>query len=269
VVVYATGEDGDSLSVLFERFTDDSGVPVTIEWGSSADNANALIQKSGTPADVLVTDNVADMWRAAERGALRPISSAAFDSLHAALKDPDRSWVAVDVRFSSIAHASAVRPVRIRLDELGSPEFSGRVCLSSSSLSINRSLIAYLIEERGIKETERLVRRWVKNLATSPFTTESELAAAIKSGQCDYGIMSWPNEFEGVTPFPMERIYIDVSAAGVGRHAGNPEAAQELVGWLVRNRRMDFARDAEPVFAGIAGWRDEDARLLVERAGYR
>lgn len=269
VIVFATGEDGDALSMLFEEFTDDTGIPVRVEWGASDDNANKLIDKSGVPADVLITDNVADIWRAADRGALRPISSEAFDSLHAALKDPDRSWAAVDTRFHAITHAISARPITIRLDDLGSPGFSGRVCLSSSELSVNRSLIAYLIEERGVKEAERLVRRWVKNLAASPFATESELVAAIQSGRCDYGITSWPNEFEGVTAFRPERLYIDVSAAGVGRHAGNPGAAQKLLDWFLRNRRMEFGGDAEPVFAGIAGWRDEEARLLAERAGYR
>jgi iron(III) transport system substrate-binding protein len=269
VVVFATGEDGDALSMLFEEFTDDTDIPVTVVWASSAANANKLIDNTGGPADVLITDNVADIWRAADRGALRPILSEAFDSLHAALKDPDRGWAAVDVRFHVISHAINARPLTIRLDDLGSPEFSGRVCLSSSGLSINRSLIAYLIDERGVKEAERLVRRWVKNLAASPFATEAELAAAIQSGQCDYGITSWPNEFEGVAPFRPDRLYIDVSAAGVGRHAGNPEAAQELVDWFLRNRRMEFDGDTEPVFTGIAGWRDEEARLLTERAGYR
>lgn len=269
VVVFATGEDGDALSVLFEEFTNDTDIPVTVVWGASAENANKLIGNIGGPADVLITDNVADIWRAADRGALRPILSEAFDSLHAALKDPDRAWATFDVHFQVISHTSGAGPLIGRLDDLGNPEFSGRVCLSSSDLSINRSLITYLIEERGVKEAERLVRRWVRNLAASPFATEAELAAAIKSGQCDYGITSWPNDFEGVTPYGVEMRYIDASGAGVGRHAGNPESAQKLVGWLLTNRRMEFGGDAEPVFVGIAGWRDEEARLLAERAGYR
>ncbi len=80
VVVFATGEDGGALSMLFADFTDDTGVPVRVEWGTSAENANRLINKSGAPADVLITDNVADTWRAADEGALRPIRSDAFDS---------------------------------------------------------------------------------------------------------------------------------------------------------------------------------------------
>lgn len=269
VVVFATGEDGDSLSILFEKFTDDTDIPVTIVWGSSAENANKLIGNIGGPADVLITDNVADIWRAADRGALRPILSEAFDSLHAALKDPDRAWATFDVQFQVISNAHGAKPLIGRLEGLGNPEFSGRVCLSSSNLSINRSLITYLIEEKGVKEAERLVRRWVRNLAASPFATEAELAAALQSGQCDYGITSWPNDFEGVTAYGVEMRYIDANGAGVGRHAGNPEAAQKLLGWLLTNRRMEFGGDAEPVFAGIAGWRDEEARLLAERAGYR
>lgn len=269
VVVFATGEDGDALSMLLADFSDDTGIPVEVEWGDSADNADKLINKLGRPADVLITDNVADIWRAADRGALRPILSESFGPMHDALKDPDGVWAAIEVRFQSIAHANKTRPLTIRLDDLGSPEFSGRVCLSSSELSINRSLIAYLVDERGVKEAERLVRRWVRNLAVPPFATEAEMATAMQSGQCDYGILGVPSEFEGVASYMPERQYIDISAAGVGRHAGNPEAGQKLVDWILKKRRMEYHGNVEPVFAGIAGWRDEDARLLAERAGYR
>lgn len=269
VVVFATGEDGDTLSMLLADFSDDTGIPVEVEWGDSAGNADKLINKLGRPADVLITDNVADVWRAADRGALRPISSEAFGPMHNALKDPDGLWAAIELRFQSIAHANKTRPLTIRLDDLGSPEFSGRVCLTSSELSLNRSLMAYLVDERGVKEAERLVRRWVRNLAAPPFATEAELAAAIQAGQCDYSILSVPNQFEGVMSFMPERQYIDVSAAGVGRHAGNPEAGQQLLDWILKKRRYEFRGNAEPVFAHIAGWRDEDARLLAERAGYR
>lgn len=266
VVVYVPTEFEERAN----SWLPESGLAVTVITGDSSAITDKVIAKQDSPrADVLITSGVPDIWRAADRGALRPIQSELFDTLHDALKDPDRSWAAIDIRSHVILHANDARPLTIRLDDLGTPEFSGRICLSSPDLSINRSLIAYLIEERGVKEAERLVRRWVKNLAASPFATESELVGAIQAGRCDYGITSWPIEFEGVTPLQPETLYLDVSAAGVARHAGNPEAAQELLDWLLRNRQIVIAGDSEPVFAGIAGFRDEEARLLAERAGYR
>jgi len=269
IVVFATGEEGDALTELLADFTDDTGIPVSFEWGSSADNADRLIEKSGIAADVLITDNVADAWRVADSGAFLPVRSTAFANLHASLKDPDGYWAAIDVRPFVIAHRNDTRPLTASYDDLGTDVFKGRVCLSSSRLSINRSLIAFLIEERGVKEAERLVRRWVKNLAMPPFASEEEVLDAMRTGDCDYGIASMANDLDGLTPFSPPPYYFDASAVGVGRHAQQPESAQRLMDWLLRNRGMEFRGEHDPPSAGIAGWRDQEARLLAERAGYR
>lgn len=269
VVVFATGEEGDALSALLADFTDDTGVPVSIERGSSADNADRLIEKSGIPADVLITDNITDAWRVADSGAFRPIQSPAFANLHSSLKDPDGYWAAIDVRTFVIAHRNDTRPLTASYDDLGTTEFQGRVCLSSSRLSINRSLIAFLIEEKGVKEAERLVRRWVKNLAMSPFPSEEDMLDAMRAGDCDYGIATMADDLGGLTPSSPPPHYFDASAVGVGRHAQHAESAHLLLDWLVRNRPTEFQTEDSPPFVGTVGWRDQEARLLAERAGYR
>ena len=269
IVVLATGEEGDALTELLDDFTDETGVPVSVEWGSSAGNADRLIEKSGNPADVLIVDNIADAWRVAESGAFRPVQSPAFANLHASLKDPDGYWAVIDVRTFVIAHRNDTRPLTASFDDLGTTEFLGRVCLSSSQLSSNRSLIAFLIEEKGVKEAERLVRRWVKNLATPPFASAADMLDAMRAGDCEYGIASMADDLGGLTPFSPQPHYFDASAVGVGRHAQQPESAHRLVDWLIRNRQTGFQTQDSRPFAGTAGWRDQEARLLAERAGYR
>ena len=269
IVVLATGEEGDALTELLDDFTDETGVPVSVEWGSSAGNADRLIEKSGIPADVLIVDNIADAWRVADRGAFRPVQSPAFANLHASLKDPDGYWAVIDVRTFVIAHRNDTRPLTASFDDLGTTEFLGRVCLSSSQLSSNRSLIAFLIEEKGVKEAERLVRRWVKNLATPPFASAADMLDAMRAGDCEYGIASMADDLGGLTPFSPQPHYFDASAVGVGRHAQQPESAHRLVDWLIRNRQTGFQTQDRRPFAGTAGWRDQEARLLAERAGYR
>lgn len=268
IVVFATGEDGDALTELLADFTADTGVPVSIKWGSSADNADRLIEKSGIPADVLITDNITDAWRVGDSGAFRPIRSPAFTELHSSLKDPDGYWAAIDVRPLVIAHRNDARPLTASYDDLGTTEFKGRLCLSSSQRSINRALIAFLIEDKGVKEAERLVRRWVKNLAMPPFTSEEGMLDAIRAGDCDYGIATMANDLGGLTPFSPPPHYVDASAIGVGRHAQQAESAHVLVDWLLRNRIFEFRTEESPPFVGTVGWRDEEVRLLAERAGY-
>jgi hypothetical protein len=67
----------------------------------------------------------------------------------------------------------------------------------------------------------------------------------------------------------------ELLAAGVARHASQPEAAQELLGWLATTAalpgaaREAGAEELPALDSAASGWLHEDARKLAERAGYR
>jgi iron(III) transport system substrate-binding protein len=265
VVVYVPA----SLEQALQERLAGSPFDIKLVTGEGGTLTNRVIDKRDVPrADVLVTSNAHDIWRAAERGALRPIESADLGALPAGVRDPDRLWAAIDVRWHRILLRDAAGPIVSSLDALGTDDFRGRLCLSSSALPVNRSLLAFLIEARGVREAERLVRRWVGNLARPPFASEAELLAVLRDGTCDVGIASSMADGEGMIGVNAEPATLDIVAIGIGRHAADPEAAQRLVEWLLARRRFELA-DGDVAFVGIAGWRADEARLLAERAGYR
>lgn len=270
VVVYAPDGEAAELEKQFEEFSSETNIPVSPIWGDSTANTENLINNANKTVDVLITSNVADIWRAADKGALRPIRLAALVNADPLLKDPDGFWAAIDARFHAIGmRKGSARPLVASYDRLASPDMHGRVCLSSSILHVNRSLIAMLINDRGVKKTERLVRLWIQNLAAPPFPSQNELIAALSNGTCDYGIVSWFPDVEDIAYFMPEEGYLDINGIGVARHARQPESAQRLVEWMLQNKGIRLQGDSDRRPVGIAGWRDEDARLLVERAGYR
>jgi len=271
IVVFASENDPAGLPTLLAEFTDDTGIPVVIEWGSSADNADRLTKKSGRPADVLITDNAVDIWRASEEGALRPITSDELTVVASHLRDPDKFWAALHHRFIAIAISPAAEiQTAGGYDDLGAASYNGKLCLSSIENSVNRALIAMLIEDHGLKAAERLVRSWMMNLPLPTFDTEEQLADALESGACHYGIISTSVLSKGsmkmVGPVP---LYADISAIGVGRHAAQPERAQQLVDWLLRNHPPAGLAEWNDRNIGVVGYRDNEVRLLAERVGYR
>jgi len=270
VLVYATGEAGSELDLLLANFSSETDVPVAVVWGDSAENTNRLLNNVDDSVDVIITTNVADIWRAADEGVLRPIKPETLENVAAILRDSDGLWAALEMRIHVIAMAGGqVRPLVASYDELAGEMLRGRVCLSSSELHINRSLIAMLINERGAKQTERLVRLWMQNLAAAPFPSQDALIAAMREGLCDYGILEWwPNE-DDLMYFKPQPTTMDIDGIGVARHAQHPESAQRLVAWLLSKKSIRLIGDFDASSVGIAGWRDEDARLLAERAGYR
>lgn len=271
VVVYATAVDETTLVNWFAEFTEETGIPVTVSFGDSFTNTENVIGSRGVPpADVLLTSTVIDIWRAADEGALRPIQAEAFKSVPPVLRDPDGLWAALDVRYAVIGVSPHVQVGRVSdLDDLAHARLSGQLCLSSSALPLNRTLIAMLIEDLGIKPAERMVRAWVRNLALAPFPTEAKLVAALRSGACGYGIFSSSIKTDGIKRISPEPLYIDVDGVGVARHAVHPESAHLLVDWMLGQKLLREPVSSNGRNIGLAGWRDEDARLLAERAAYR
>lgn len=269
VVVYAYGDSTTGLEEKLAGFTGATGTPIQVVYGDSAELTDDVIADRGSPkADVLLTSNVADIWRAADEGALRPIRSPALADVPGEGRDPDDLWVAFESYSAVIGTAERVAAQVTSYTGLARPDIGGEVCLSSSRLPINRAVIARLIEENGVKRAERIVRAWVRNQKLPPFQTEVELVAALGDGTCGYGMFSSDIEAPGVRIAEPLPGYFNVRALGIARHARNPDGAQAFADWVIVNIPLDIA-DQGGKSAGHMGWLDEDAGLLAERAGYR
>lgn len=267
VVVYVPTEFEESS----HSWLSESGLDVTVITGDSSAITDKVIGKQDSPrADVLITSGVFDIWRAADEGAMRPLDAAVLERIPDELKDPDNAWVAMGHQSSLIGFTASAPDIPVAsYADLGSPEFAGQLCLTSSSLPANRALIGMLIEDLGLKPAERVVRSWVRNFAQAPFLTEAELVAALESGECNSAIVAASPQAGSLTRFAPEPTYLDIRGIGVTRHAENPDAGQQLVEWVVSKMTGLEPVNSNGKNIGIAGWRDEEARLLAERAGYR
>jgi len=308
IVVY-TSRQPHLIESLFQRFEADTGI--AIEFIS--DDAGALIERLAaegerTPADVLITVDAGNLWQAAERGLLQPLSSPILDRrIPSALRDPDGLWFGLSIRARTLVyHPDRVDPAALSTyAALAEPEWHGRLCMRTSRKVYNQSLVAVMIERLGEERTEQIVRGWVENLATGPFSSDTRLIEAMAAGQCDVGIVNtyylgrlqqenpeypvqlfWANQGEG-------GVHVNISGAGVTRHATNFDGARALIEWLAGDdaQRMMAATNLEfPVVAGVpldpvveawgpyqpdptnlvvAGRRQVEAVRLMDRAGWR
>lgn len=269
VVVYTSPAQEARLAGAFAAFTAETGVPITLAVADDDSNVRNVIENRGTPpADVLITSSIIDIWRATDEGALRPLTATHFEKVPAVLRDPDGTWAAIGVHYAMIA-AATDDGMPDDYSDFATAELRGEICLSSSALPANRALIAMLIEDVGLKPAERMVRAWVRNLAASPYATEQKLIDALRSGVCRYGIVSGSADTDGLSTIAPNPLYLDVDAIGIARHANQAESAQALVQWMLKSTQLPEPESSNGRNLGLAGWRDEDVRLLVERAGYR
>lgn len=308
VVVYSARAE-QLIQPIFDAYTEKTGVPIRY----TTDSEQPLIQKllaegETTPADLLLTVDAGNLWYAAEEGALRPTYSETLErNIPEHLRDPENMWFGLSVRARTIVYSTErVDPAELEgYAGLADEKWQGRLCLRTSEKVYNQSLVAMLIADLGEERTERIVRGWVDNLATDVFANDTQLIEAIAAGQCDVGIVNtyyfgrlqrdnpdipvaihWP-------PAATGGVHVNVSGAGVTRHADNADGAQALLEWMSTDEAQELLGgenleypanpdvephpivaawgtfEANPMNVAQAGHYQADAVRLMDRAGYR
>ncbi len=308
VVIYSARNE-QLIKPIFDAYTEETGVGIqyiTDKEGPLL--ARLKVEGANTPADMLITVDAGNLWQAANEGVLAQVDSEVLErNIPAYLRDPENRWFGLSIRARTIVYSTdRVNPEELSTyEDLGDARWKGRVCLRTSKKVYNQSLVAMMIARQGIEETENVVRSWVENLATQPFSNDTKAMEAIVAGQCDVAIVNtyyfgrlqntdpeiplalfWPNQAS-------TGVHVNISGAGVTAHAKHPEAAVALLEWLsgptaqamFAGLNMEYPANPEvSVDERVAAWGDfkqdtinvseagklqTEAVMLMDRAGYR
>src|SRR5918995_6795974 len=198
-VIFATsGTSSDELVIYsarshygeeepFERFAKDTGNDLRLRGGSASELYERLRSEGDdTPADVLITVDAANLWRAKEAGLLEPV---AIGDAAPAVSDPDGTWYGLTLRARTIMRSTE----RVKGGEastyegLGDPRWKGRLCLRSGTSEYNVSFVADRLAKDGRDATERMLRRWMAN-DPEILGSDVDVLEAIAEGDCDVGL---------------------------------------------------------------------------------
>ncbi|MDP2111713.1 MAG: extracellular solute-binding protein [Thiobacillus sp.] len=262
VVVYSARNE-QLIKPLFDAYTRDTGVQVKFITDKEGPLMVRLkAEGRNTPADMLLTVDAGNLWQASEEGLLRPIQSKTLEAnVPAHLRDPGNEWFGLSVRARTLVYNTGkVKPADLSTyEDLASPKWKGRLCLRTSKKVYNQSLVAMMIHEYGDEKAEDIVRGWVGNLATSPFPDDTKAMEAVAAGQCDATLVNtyyfgrlmekkpnlplaifWPNQN---LKNKAGGVHVNISGAGVTRHARNPAGAQKLIEWLSSDKAQNLFAD--------------------------
>jgi iron(III) transport system substrate-binding protein len=281
----------------FERFAADTGTDLTLRGGSASELYERLRNEGGnTPADVLITVDAANLWRAEEAGLLEPVSSPVLKrAVPDDLRDPEGAWYGLTLRARTIMRsAERVGPDEVTTYEgLGDPRWKGRLCLRSGTSDYNVSFVADRLAKDGQAETERMLRRWMAN-DPEILGSDKDVLEAIADGDCDVGLTNHyylEREREEDPDFPVEAVWADqggrgthvnVSGLGVVKGSDNPDEATRLIEFLLTPKQQrvfqdnnhefqvaeccEFKRD--PIDVEAAGARLDEAINLMDEVGW-
>jgi iron(III) transport system substrate-binding protein len=298
VVLATSGSSSDELVLYsarshygeekpFEDFAKEKGIDLTIRGGSASELYERLRSEgSNTPADVLITVDAANLWRAREAGIID-------------------SWRPLTERARTIMRSTErVGPSDVTTYAgLGDPRWKEKLCLRSGTSEYNVSFVADRLAKDGRAATERMLRSWMAN-DPKIFGSDTDVLEKIADGDCDVGLTNsyyLGRELEEDPDFPVAPVWADqdgrgthvnLSGLGVVRSSDRPEEARELIEYLrqpaeqeifaqnnhefpvVRGARPSkeiaqfgtFKRD--PIDVGGAGERLDEALKLMDEVGW-
>lgn len=252
LVVYSSRIE-QLIKPIFDQFSAETGVEIRYVTDSAGPLlARLRAEGDNSPADILVTVDVGNLWQAAEQGLLVGQESPLLrDNIPAALRDPQGRWVGLSIRARTIVYSSErVLPSELSsYEDLADPRWSGRLCLRTAKKVYNQSLVATMISANGAEVTEAVLAGWVDNLAVPPFSSDNKVIEAIAAGQCDVGIVNtyylarmkaenpalpvalfWANQ-DGEAPLN-RGVHVNISGAGITAASKKKALARSLLEWL-------------------------------------
>jgi len=190
VVVYnGRSQYGDEAA--FTAFEKEAGKSLELRGGTAPELYERLTSEGAdTPADLLVTTDLANLARAKEAGLLEPVTSPTLErNIPAELRDPDNAWWPLSLRVRTPMRSTERVPEDAigSYADLGDKRWRGKLCLRTSSNEYNQSLVADQIAKRGSQATERLLRSWMAN-DPQILGSDVEVLEAIEAGRCDVGL---------------------------------------------------------------------------------
>jgi iron(III) transport system substrate-binding protein len=302
VAAFASGGGDDELVVYngrsqygdekaFRDFEARSGVSLLLRGGTAPELFERLRSEGAdTPADVLVTTDLANLWRAKQAGLLQTGTSPVLERrIPEGRRDPDEQWwglsarIRTPVRSTERVDADAIASY----EDLGDEDHRGRLCLRTSNNEYNQSLVADMLAKRGASETEGLLRSWMAN-RPQILGSDVDVLEAIASGRCDVGLTNHyylARELAESPDFPVAPAWPDqegagahtnFSGAGVVRGSEHAADAVRLLEHLTsRAGQREVVKNGElaadptvPPAAHIAEWADvKQDPIDVARAG--
>lgn len=261
---------------LYESFTASTGIKVNVVNAAAGQLIERLKSEgANSPADLLFTADVGNLWRAQTAGLFQPVRSPELEAVvPSSFRDAAGHWYGLTKRARVILYSKErVAPgALLSYEDLAAPKWKGRLLIRSSSNVYNQSLVASMIAADGVAATETWARGVVANLARPPRGGDRDQIRGVAAGEADIAVantyylaqmLADPNEVDRLAVaglgviFPNQNgrgAHVNISGAGVTRHAPHRDNAIKLLEFLVGAQAQRVLAEANfeyPIRAGV------------------
>jgi len=262
---------------LYKLFTDKSGIKINVVQGKPSELLQRIkLEGDNSTADVFVTADANDLWRAADYKLLRPVTSAELAAqVPPKLRDPQNRWFAFSSRARVIVYdKSKVKPGKLSTYEaLADPKWQSEILTRSATADDIQALVATMIGAIGQDRTQAWTRGMAQNFGRQPGGSDGDQVVAMLAGNGSIALCSSDKIARLFTTkdpalkqslqhvgifFPNQQdrgTHIDLSGAGVAAHAPHLENAVKFLEFMVSPDAQRLIADVNfqyPVRADVA-----------------
>ncbi len=251
------------IAPLMQAFTEQTGIRVNIAFLNKGMIERLTAEGRRSPADVILTTDIARLAGAVAAGVTQPVSSPRLEAnIPADFRDPGNQWFGVTLRARVIfAAKDRVAPgTPATYEELADPRWQGRICTRSGTHPYTLALVANYLYHHGEAATRDWLRGLKANLARRPQGNDRAQVKAVWAGQCDIALgntyymgkmlddpeqREWAEAVRVTFPrFQGGGTHVNVSGMALAAHAPNRAEGVRLMEFLASPEAQEiYARE--------------------------
>jgi len=253
VVNIYTYRQPELIQPVLDAFTAETGIQTQVLFLDKGLEERVLAEGQNSPADVIMTVDVARLTKAKEKGITQALNDETINkNLPAEYRDPEGHWFGLTKR-ARVVYASKerVKDSAITYADLADPKWKGKLCMRSGQHDYNLALFGAAIAHWGPEKTEQWMQGLKANLAHKPEGGDRPQAKSIAAGECDIAIGNtyyvglmrtnekdpeekvWGNAINVLFPtFENGLTHVNISGAALARYSPNHDNAVKLIQFL-------------------------------------
>jgi len=241
------------IKPFLDAFTKKTGTSVNIVYASKGLAQRLEAEGSNSPADVILTVDIARLMVYADKNLLAPATSEVLkENIPVHLRDPKNRWFAFSTRARVLAVSKDAKDANeLRsYEDLAKPVWRQRICSRPGSHVYNRALVASMIKSKGEEQTEQWAKGVVANFARRPQGNDRAQVKAIYEGVCDIAFINsyyfgklkfsdkpaqrkWAEAVTLLFPNQDNRgTHMNISGGGIAKHSKNKAEAERFLEFL-------------------------------------
>jgi iron(III) transport system substrate-binding protein len=277
VNVYTTRQEA-LIAPVMEAFTAETGIKVNLAFIDKGLVERLKSEGSRSPADLVITIDIANLQQIVDADVLQPVDSAALKAaVPAELRSPDDLWYALTTRARvAYAHKDRVADGEVTTyEDFASDKWKGRICTRPGVHDYNVALLAAVIAHHGEEKAKEWIAGIKANLARKPEGNDRAQVKAVWAGECDIALSNtyymgamladaeqkaWAESARIVFP-TFEKTggtHLNVTGVALTKSAPNKDEALKLMEWMVSPAAQAIYAETNHEYPVLAGAKQSD-----------